>query len=377
MELGECKSTFNLEKAVCNHGFFMMAPNNWIPSTKTLQRPLRLSDDTTSAVVSISHPPCHSFLLVKILLHSQFPHPLPDRHAILAQVGRMLRISDRDERDVREFQKACPKAKARGFGRLFRSPSIFEDAVKSILLCNCTWSKSLQMAQALCELQFDLTNTRKGKGKRKRGKSSTPLQAEVRMGNFPTSKELASLEESYLREKYPVLGYRAKYILQLAKNVESGRVSLQEMEETMNKEPYDYERVYQELSHLNGFGPYTCANVFMCIGNYQSVPVDTETIRHIQQVHGRKTCDKKTVKKQVEEIYDKFAPFQCLAYWMELLDSYEDKFGKLSFEGLGSLSSLFIVEDFDCIATQMFIYSKRYFEGSAEESIFLGVRLSN
>jgi len=47
----------------------------------------------------------------------------------------MLRISDEDENTVIEFQKLYPEAKEEGFGRIFRSPSIFEDAVKSLLLC--------------------------------------------------------------------------------------------------------------------------------------------------------------------------------------------------------------------------------------------------
>ena len=48
----------------------------------------------------------------------------------------MLRISDRDERDVKQFHQIQPEAKNKCFGRIFRSPSIFEDMVKSILLCN-------------------------------------------------------------------------------------------------------------------------------------------------------------------------------------------------------------------------------------------------
>lgn len=139
------------------------------------------------------------------------------------------------------------------------------------------------MARALCELQFELTNT--CKGKRKRGKSSTTIQAEVRMGNFPNSKELACLEESYLHGKCSILGYRATSILLLAKNVETGRVSLQEIEEAIHKELYDYKKMYQKLRNINGFGSYTCANVLMCIRHYQIVPADTETIRHIRQVH--------------------------------------------------------------------------------------------
>lgn len=50
---------FNLEKAVCSHGLFMMAPNHWDPHSKTLKRPLLLNpgDDETSVMVHVSHPP--------------------------------------------------------------------------------------------------------------------------------------------------------------------------------------------------------------------------------------------------------------------------------------------------------------------------------
>lgn len=64
--LGEGTSSFNLENAVCNHGFFMMAPNVWIPSTKTLQRPLRLADPYTSILTSISHPDNENAIHVRL-----------------------------------------------------------------------------------------------------------------------------------------------------------------------------------------------------------------------------------------------------------------------------------------------------------------------
>ncbi|CAA2993197.1 DNA glycosylase [Olea europaea subsp. europaea] len=135
MELGENAKSFKLETAVCNHGFFMMAPNYWIPTTKTLMRVLRLSDSITCVTVSISHPSNQNFLQVEVIgmdkLSSQ------DEDVILSQVGRMLRISAQDERNIEEFHKVNPQAKEKGFGRLFRSPSLFEDVIKSILLCNC------------------------------------------------------------------------------------------------------------------------------------------------------------------------------------------------------------------------------------------------
>jgi hypothetical protein len=39
LPLGEAAETFQLEKAVCSHGLFMMAPNQWDPLSKTLLRP--------------------------------------------------------------------------------------------------------------------------------------------------------------------------------------------------------------------------------------------------------------------------------------------------------------------------------------------------
>ncbi|KAK7816100.1 hypothetical protein CFP56_000744 [Quercus suber] len=71
-----------------------MTLNSWIPSTKTLQRPLRLANSTTS---------------------------------VMKQVGRMLRISEGDETYVREFQNMHLEVKKKGFGRLFHSSSLFED----------------------------------------------------------------------------------------------------------------------------------------------------------------------------------------------------------------------------------------------------------
>lgn len=70
LELGGAAATFNLEKAVCSHGLFMMAPNHWDPQSKTLQRPLRLGldDRETSFIVRVSHPSmCPQELHIRVL----------------------------------------------------------------------------------------------------------------------------------------------------------------------------------------------------------------------------------------------------------------------------------------------------------------------
>ncbi|KAJ8753281.1 hypothetical protein K2173_019680 [Erythroxylum novogranatense] len=336
LPLGEdCLETFNFEKAVCNHGFFMMSPNIWFPCTKTLKRPLRLANSVSSVIVSISHPPNTTSLLINV--HGSDDHlqlSVDDRHAILAQVARMLRISDRDVKDIKEFHQIHSEAKQRCFGRIFRSPSLFEDAVKSILLCNCTWSRTLNMARALCNLHRELSNgsscnihllLKSGTSERKEVKRKQPeafaptsvYKSNLKgdelsvIGNFPTARELASLSTKFLNERCN-LGYRARTISNLAKGVEKGTINLNDH---FGDEGTIYDKTWTQLTKIKGVGPFSRANILMCIGFYQTIPSDTETIRHIKehgQVHGRESCNKQTVEKDVEEIYEKYAPYQSL-----------------------------------------------------------------
>lgn len=57
-----------------------------------------------------------------------------------AQVRRMLRLLPGDAHHISRFQGMHPPAREAGFGRLFRSPTLFEDMLKSILLCNCGYA---------------------------------------------------------------------------------------------------------------------------------------------------------------------------------------------------------------------------------------------
>ena len=91
LPVGVCFTTFNLEDAVCNHGFFIMAPNSWIPSTKTLQRLLRLANSATSVMVFISHPPNNSSILIQV--HDIQNVSLEDEKAILAYTTFSLSLS--------------------------------------------------------------------------------------------------------------------------------------------------------------------------------------------------------------------------------------------------------------------------------------------
>ncbi len=53
------------------------------------------------------------------------------------QVIRMLRLRPADTEQIKAFQSMHEEAQQESFGHMFRSPTLWEDMVKSITLCNC------------------------------------------------------------------------------------------------------------------------------------------------------------------------------------------------------------------------------------------------
>ncbi|KAK4803806.1 hypothetical protein SAY86_003623 [Trapa natans] len=405
LPLGDAAETFSLEKAVCSHGLFMMAPNRWDSVTRTFSRPLRLSNDldgegepSSSVMVRISHD--SSFLQIRVYGNSALSRE--HEKSLLHQVRRMLRLMENDEKDVRGFQEMCKNMEAsaavKNFGgRVFRSPTLFEDMVKCILLCNCQWSRTLDMANALCELQLELQHSspnssgseasvkimenQKAKCEDFVPKTPAPKETKRRhvtmmkgddlsrkfsgveqvlkmdvaakvedgkhvknacqgasceesdhcnkIGNFPTARELYMLDEFFLAKRCK-LGYRASRIVKLSQDIVEGKIQLRQLEDIcVTRNLQSYSELMDHLKVINGFGPFTCANVLMCMGFYHTIPADSETVRHLKQVHA-KNSSSKTVDRDVGEIYAKYAPYQFLTYWAEIWNFYEKTFGKLS-----------------------------------------------
>uniref|UniRef100_A0A803PIT0 HhH-GPD domain-containing protein n=2 Tax=Cannabis sativa TaxID=3483 RepID=A0A803PIT0_CANSA len=421
LPLGEAAERFELASVVCSHGLFMMAPNRWDPISKTLLRPLRLNPNSLhrhecewdpseeadcsasdSVMVHVSQPQdCPQCLHVRVYAGTRSLTP-ENEEAILTQVSRMLRLSENDERISRGFHElyfSSDEEEGSVIGRVFRSPTLFEDMVKCILLCNCQWPRTLSMAEALCDLQLELQlkslvpdktehfipetpalkevepkkklqNSKASKclasqfsGEIKQGfenlsndivldkvqPTSRNLRVEHciadsgllcdphlvtdtgfdKVGNFPTPTELAKLDKNFLAKRCK-LGYRAGRIVKLAQGIVEGRIQLRQLEENcMERSLNSYHKLAEQLRQIDGFGPFTCANVLMCMGFYHVIPTDSETIRHLAQVHAIQSSIR-TMVTDVERIYAKYAPFQFLAYWSELWNFYEKRFGKLS-----------------------------------------------
>lgn len=151
-----------------------------------------------------------------------------------------------------------------------------------------SWQNTLMMAKNLCDLQFELANglipgkeknsCTQGKGfKRKRDfPASTRNTESVR--NFPSARELAGLDVEILKD-YCKMGLRANHIHSFAKDVHRGKYRLSNFEKQTS-----HIALHQKMMKIKGFGAYVSANVLMCLGFYENVPIDTETRRHLQEV---------------------------------------------------------------------------------------------
>lgn len=275
---------FSLKHAVCSYGYFILAPNRW--DGRELHRPLRDADER---VVHARIGQIGRSLVVRCDRSVE-----SGSHAILkSQVSRILRL----EEEFNPWRKLHPKAARARFERTFRSPTLFEDIVKTMTGCNVSWPNTMNMNRLLC------------------------LHVGAH-GDFPTPAELARCSPANLKRLCKV-GYRAERIIRLSQDVLTRRLDLRAFEDLSRTT----DELYEALTGIYGVGPYAAHNILQLLGRYDRLPVDSETLRHFRQfhdVHG----DLKKVTRSAERYYARFAPFQFLAYWFELWGDYESRFGK-------------------------------------------------
>ncbi len=278
----------DLPRVVCSYGYFLLAPNRWVPQTQTLERSFRLAGRVVRTATTQPAGPGNP-LRIRCSTKLQRPH----QAQLKQQLTRMLRLDE----DFTRWHRAYPDAKRRGFGRIFRSPSLFEDMVKTITGCNVTWRNTITMNRLLTQ--------------------------HVGRGAFPTPRQLSKWSEADLKQTCRV-GYRAQRIIRLAQRFLAGDLDPSAFEDARLTD----ETVYQNLLALEGFGPYAASNMMQLLGRYDHLPIDTETYRHFRKFHGATRQDNlKALDARIEAYYEPYRPYRFLAYWFELWRDYEQREG--------------------------------------------------
>ncbi|MDD5466546.1 MAG: hypothetical protein PHS96_01950 [Anaerolineales bacterium] len=180
-------------------------------------------------------------------------------------------------------------AEAQGQGRVLRSPTLFEDAVKTILTTNTTWSGTIRMNQALVDLFGE------------------PLPSGDSRRSFPSPRRLATSDVEALRSQAR-LGYRAPYVLELAQRVASGELDLEAL-----KDPgLPTDELRKRLLAIKGIGGYAAANLLVILGRYDFVPVDSWALKLVShEWHSGEPVG----ETQVREAFEAWGEWKGLAFW--------------------------------------------------------------
>jgi 3-methyladenine DNA glycosylase/8-oxoguanine DNA glycosylase len=199
------------------------------------------------------------------------------------------------ELDLSEFYElASPEPKlahvpGQAAGRLLRSATLFEDTVKTILTTNTAWSGTIRMVAALVE------------------NFGEPLAPDNSHCAFPTADQLAVLDEEALRSKVR-LGYRAPYVLELARAIDNGDFDL----EALKTSELPTLELRKELLAIKGIGDYAAANLLMLLGRYDYLPIDSWAFKMVSH----EWYDGNPVgKREVEAAFEGWGDFKGLAYW--------------------------------------------------------------
>ena len=179
-------------------------------------------------------------------------------------------------------------------GRLLRSPTVWEDLVKTICTTNCSWALTKIMVNNL----VDKLGADAGKGKHA----------------FPVPQEMASQDEQFYRIEIKA-GYRAPYFIELAEKVASGELN---PESWLNSDLPTAE-LKKEMKKVKGVGDYAAENLLKLVGRYDGLALDSWLRSQFYKNHNNgRAC--KDIK--IERHYKKYGEWRGLVIWCDMTEKW-------------------------------------------------------
>jgi len=195
-----------------------------------------------------------------------------------------------------------------GAGRMMRSPTVFEDVVKTVCTTNCAWSATERMVGALVE---HLGEPAPG----------APLGSPAGRA-FPTAGRMAEAEEGFYREVARA-GYRGPRLRALALAVAAGELDLEALLVTPPAELPDDE-TERCLLELPGVGPYAAAHVMMLVGRHSRLILDSWTRPKYARLMG-KPPGKLVADRTIGRRFGAYGAHAGLAFWLFITRDWVDE----------------------------------------------------
>jgi 3-methyladenine DNA glycosylase/8-oxoguanine DNA glycosylase len=284
---------FHFDASAYSHGWVVLAPTSWDAERRAVGRVERLDSGRVVALeitggVDEAAPLIHVDATHDALLSAA------EGDEIRRKVAHMFRLDE----DFTEFYALCAARGERwasadvGLGRLLRSPTLFEDVIKTIATTNTQWGGTKRMIAALV------------------GALGEPLPGDLARRAFPTPEAVAAAPPETFTA-VARFGYRGPYVQELARRVVSGELDLEGLLHS-DLATADLKR---QLLGIKGVGPYAAATLLMLIGRYDEIGYDT-VFRDF--VSARYFAGERPPPKEMLAVYDDWGQWRYLAYWLDL-----------------------------------------------------------
>jgi 3-methyladenine DNA glycosylase/8-oxoguanine DNA glycosylase len=218
------------------------------------------------------------------------------RAKIERDVMHLLRMDD----DMSGFYSAVSNEAKLGWvskigaGRLLRSPTVFEDVVKTLCTTNCSWALTRKMVENLV--------------------GRLGAAASGGRNAFPTAEAMASKNESFYRNEIRA-GYRSPYFVELANAVAGGEL---DPESWLHSELPMIE-LKKEIKNIKGFGDYAAENLLKLLGRYDGLALDSFLRGEYKKKYNRgRACTDKKIHKH----YAKFGEWKGLVMWCDMTEDW-------------------------------------------------------
>jgi N-glycosylase/DNA lyase len=280
----------DFRRTIASHGVADLPPNRIDEDAWTLELTLRpRGNGVTTVLVSEGR---EGYAKATILAGSA------STADIRPAVAHVLRL-DEDLSPFYEAAASDPDLKwaTNGAGRMIRSPTVFEDVVKTICTTNCAWSATVRMVSALVQ----------NLGEPASGSTDGPYGRA-----FPTPEAMSRKSSAFYSETVRA-GYRGAYLRDLARSVASGKLDLEVLGKA-DAEALPDDELAERLLALPGVGPYAAAHIMMLLGRYSRLILDSWTRPKYLKVSGARQAKDVTIERR----FRRYGPYAGLAFWLYL-----------------------------------------------------------
>ena len=222
-----------------------------------------------------------------------------DEQKLMEKVRHILRLDDplEDFYDLTDREDRLKWISSLRAGRLIRSPTVFEDLIKTLCTTNCSWALTKNMVRNLVD---NLGEPATGGGR-----------------SFPTAEALASVSEKFYRDEIRA-GYRSPYFVEIAEAIAGGKID----PESWLTTDIPTDDLKEEIKSLKGFGDYAADNLLKLLGRYNGLALDSWLRSQFYKKHNR---EKVCADKKIERHYTKFGPWKGLAIWCDMTERWFDE----------------------------------------------------